>query len=123
MNKIFDLPYDNIIDCKAFTKTIVGESKTTAETTTDYSRNFYDPNATITKFITTKEPDTTFHIIKITTSQMSTPLITFIGEYEDIYKLEALIKIVIRNNNLDAQEKMEDIYAEKGGGGHTAKFA
>jgi len=97
LNKLFDLPYDNIIDCKAFTETIVGNSKTTAKTRTDYTQNLVDPNATVTEFKTTKEPDTTFHIINITTSDMSAPLISFIGEYEDIYKLEALIKIIIRN--------------------------
>ena len=97
LNKIFDLTYEEIIDCKAYERTIVGKSETTAKTRTDYTLNLVDPNATVTEFITTKKPDKNFYFIDITTSSMSVPIISFTGELEDVCKLEALIKIIIRN--------------------------
>ena len=98
LRKVMSFKYDEIIDCSTYTKTIVGESHTTAETTTDWGRVNYDPNATITQFKTTKEPDKIIHYINITTSNMSSPLLTYWGDHDIICRLEALIKIVIKRH-------------------------
>ncbi len=95
LRKGFTIKYDEIVDCKTYSETIVGESTTTAETFHGWSV-YGDPNGTRTEFKTTKEPDITTYYINITTTSMSVPILAYVGTKEKIDRLEALIKIIIK---------------------------